>query len=96
MHRTYISTYLSHICDHVECDVGESLVEVAANHTDPRERVPGVGPCLIESHHVGQMGQLCVLLYQTHLGGGRDRKMHQTALTIHFFFLSCIAFFYNH
>lgn len=46
-------------------------MEVAANHTDPGERIPCVGTCLIESHHMGQMGQLCVLLLQTHLREGK-------------------------
>lgn len=53
-------------------------MKVAANHTDPGERVPCVGTCFIESHHMGQMGQLCVLLHQTHLRKGkkamRERK----------------------
>lgn len=71
-------------------------MEVAANHTDPRERVPGVGTCLIESHNVGQMRQLCVLLYQTHLREeetGRGTRLLEQCI---FFFLSCISFFYNH
>ncbi len=75
----FISAYLSHIGDHVECDVGKSLMEVAANHTDPGERVPCVGTRLVESHHMGQMGQLCVLLHQTHLREGKSERKRQTA-----------------
>lgn len=62
-------------------------MEVAANHTDPGERVPCVGTCLIESHHMGQMRQLCVLLLQTHLGEGKrehEREKRQTALFYRF------------
>lgn len=61
-------------------------MEVAANHADPGERVPCVGTCLVESHHMSQMGQLCVLLHQTHL---RERKRRQTA------FNSTVLLLYN-
>lgn len=74
MCKTLIRTHLSHIRDHVECDVRESLMEVAANHTDPRKRVASVRACLIESHHMSQMGQLCVLFLQTHLREQRGRS----------------------
>lgn len=73
------STYLSHIGDHVECDVGESLMEVATNHTDPGERISCVGAGLIERHHMGQMGKFCVLLLQTHLREHeRGQSQHTT------------------
>lgn len=42
-----LNTYLHHVGDHVKRDVGEGLVEVAANHTDPGERVPCVRARLI-------------------------------------------------
>lgn len=80
-----MSTYLSHIGDHVECDIGESLVEVAANHADPGERIPCVGTCLIESHHMGQMGELCVLLLQTHLRCRGEHEAHSAS-----FFSVCV------
>lgn len=73
-HLIFISTYLSHIGDHAEGDVRESLVQVATNHTDPGKWVPCVGPCLIEGHDVSQVGQFCMFLYQTHLRGQNSRR----------------------
>ena len=94
-----MSTYLSHIGDHVECNVRESLMEVSANHTDPGERVSCVRTCLIEGHHVCQMGQLCMLLLQTHLRDGkRDHEREEEAagcFKLNFFKLLFIALLHD-
>lgn len=62
-------TDLSHVCDHAEGDIREGLMQVATNHTDPGERVSGVRPGFIQSHHMSQVRQLCILLLllQTYL-----------------------------
>lgn len=73
-------------------------MKVAANHTDPGERIPCVGTCLIESHHMGQMGQLCVLLLQTHLTEGKTEKLSlncNTMLFISHTFLDKLALICN-
>lgn len=93
--KSRFKAYLSHIGDHVECDVRESFMEVTANHADPGERVSCVGTCLIESHHMGQMGQLCVFLYQTHLREakrGHERETKGSRL----FWLHCFLPFMSH
>lgn len=69
--------YLCHVGDHVEGDVRESLMEVTANHTDPREWVPCIGTSLIESHHMSQVGQFCVFLNQTHLRSAKREKVRR-------------------
>lgn len=62
-------THLSHVCDHAECDVREGLMQVATDHTDPGERVSGVRAGFVQSHHMSQVREFCVLLLllQTYL-----------------------------
>lgn len=46
------TAYLSHICHQTECDVRKGLVQVAANHVNPREGVSGVRTSLVQCHHM--------------------------------------------
>lgn len=50
-------------------------MEITANHTDPGEWVPCIGTSFIQSHHMSQVGQLCVFLNQTHLRSVKREKV---------------------
>lgn len=60
-------TNLCHVGDQAEGDLWEGLVQISAHDVDPGEAVPCVRVGFIQSHDVGEVGELGVLLFQANL-----------------------------
>lgn len=73
MISSYGCTNLCHVSDQVEGDIRESFMKISTHHIDPREAVSCVGVRFIQSHDMGKVGELGVLLLKAYL---HTQKVH--------------------